>query len=366
MMVVGPILRLALKIATIILYLLTFAAAYGGRVDPRVFPYFSWLTLFLPYFAGLTVLVVLGWLLAHKYVTAGLGIALIVFAWVPLTTAFPVHLPKEATQNGRTFTVMSYNILHGWDQEKKDNGWGVPGNRSLEYVMESGADVVCLQELVSFSSNETPNFDKKLKTEMRKIYPYAAGKIDASDLKVISKYPVKLIDSNQVYGVFEVTMPWGKLTVINVHLLSSHLSDQERGVVKELISVKNAKKGMAQIKGSIREKMNASFRVRAEHAEELAEVIRSIEGPLVLCGDFNDVPESWAYRTLIATGLRDAYADTGFGPRVTYNRYGFWFHLDNILYRPEFMEAISVKRGDLKSSDHYPQIAEFELLPQVK
>lgn len=44
---------------------------------------------------------------------------------------------------------------------------------------------------------------------------------------------------------------------------------------------------------------------------------------------------------------------------ITYNKHLFWFHIDQILYRGA-IRPLSVKKGSLKSSDHYPLTAEFE------
>ena len=66
------------------------------------------------------------------------------------------------------------------------------------------------------------------------------------------------------------------------------------------------------------------------------------------------------FRSIRGNDLGDAYAETSFGPLITYNRHGFLFHLDQILYRDKFMKALKVEKGSLKSSDHYPLLSEFE------
>ena len=98
---------------------------------------------------------------------------------------------------------------------------------------------------------------------------------------------------------------------------------------------------------------------RADRAADILRALDKVSGPLIVCGDFNDVPESWCYRLLRGDDLRDAYVETSFGPLITYNRHAFWFHLDQILYRGP-LQALSVKKGRLRSSDHYPLLAEFE------
>lgn len=87
-----------------------------------------------------------------------------------------------------------------------------------------------------------------------------------------------------------------------------------------------------------------------------------MKGPMIICGDFNDVPESYAYRLLKGNDLKDAYVETGFGPMITYNAHAFWFHLDQIFYRGA-LRPLSVRKGKTKLSDHYPLFAEFEFIP---
>lgn len=75
-------------------------------------------------------------------------------------------------------------------------------------------------------------------------------------------------------------------------------------------------------------------------------------------GDFNDVAGSYAYRTIRSCGLKDAYAQTAFGPTITYNASRFYFHIDQIFYRGN-LRAVSIWRGKSRSSDHYPVSATF-------
>lgn len=48
--------------------------------------------------------------------------------------------------------------------------------------------------------------------------------------------------------------------------------------------------------------------VRARQAEQLAAALQLCAGPVVVGGDFNDVPSSQAYAAMEASGLRSAYA----------------------------------------------------------
>lgn len=357
--VIKPVFRLTLKIASFILFAVTLAAAYGGRVNPDILAFPSILVLALPYLAIASVIVTAAWLASGRFVTAAFGVAAIAASWAPITNAVPLRFPSKPENEARTFKLLSYNIIHGEDQENPESP---SGNRSIEYLINSGADLIGLQELYNLGEGEIPNFSKELRDSLFSIYPYTAG-TSGSDLKALSKYPVKLVkeytSGQSRYSLYEVEMPFGKLNWINMHMTSYNLSDKERGVVSELANVKTAKDGMREMKGTIRRKLADSFRLRSHQTDELASLIESIDGPLIVSGDLNDVPESYSYRKLHSAGMDDAFAKTSFGPTVTYNRHAFWFHLDQILYRGD-LKPLRTGKGKLKSSDHFPVTAEFE------
>lgn len=359
MIIVSPLIKMVLKLATIVLFLITAVAAFGGKVDPDIFPYFSWLTLVFPYLAIASLIATVVWVMCSGFIMAGMGVVLFILIWSPFRAVCPINMPKEAVNPKRTFTLMSYNVLHGIDQEAHGDQ---EGNRSFEFIINSGADIVALQELVYWSHIEIPNFTKELDKKLREVYPYRVGsQVDFRDLKLMSKYPIKLIGEYGYFSHFVVQMPWGPLNVINVHLDSYQLDNRERAVFKDLLSMKRAKRGMSEMKGSIRTKLNESFRKRAQEADKIVDYVEGIKGALIVCGDFNDVPTSWAYNKICSAGLEDAYEETGFGPLITFNRHAFFFHLDQILYRPEQLTAIWMRKGTIKSSDHYPVMAEFEV-----
>ena len=146
-----------------------------------------------------------------------------------------------------------------------------------------------------------------------------------------------------------------------VHLYSYDLSEEERKVVTEIRSMQTAKTSVNEMKGSIRKKMGEAFRKRSEDAENLRECLNQIptDIPLIVCGDFNDVPASWAYNLIRSDDLRDAYAETNFGPAITYNLHAFYFHIDQMLYRGP-LEALDLQVNKINTSDHYPLIGEFQ------
>lgn len=362
--VIKPIFRIAALIISIVIWGLTIFSAYGGRFNPDFFTLPAVMVLLLPYFATASLLITIAWLATRHWLIAALGVLAILASWSPISSAAPLSSSKNPTPGAKSFTVMTYNLIHGRDQQHPDNQ---KGNPAFEYIINSDADIVCVQELISVNNSEIPNFTPSLQDSLHKAYPYQAG--DPSlDMKVFSKYPIiyekgySYINGNfdpRRYTFYKVKIDDRTLTLINVHLMSYVLSDQERQVISGFKSLSGARQSVGELKGSIYSKLDFAFKKRKEDARILRETIDHMKGPMVICGDFNDVPESYAWRLLKGDDLKDAYAETGFGPMITYNAHAFWFHLDQILYRGP-LRALWVKKGTLKASDHYPLTAEFE------
>ena len=359
----SPFIFLGMRIVSIVIYFLTILSAFGGKVNPDYLTLPSLLTLALPYFAILTILLIVFWGVFRKIVFCALGVLTIFICLGPLSDAFPLGSSRRPEPEGQIFKIISWNVIHTRDIREPD----YPGNRAVEFMINSDADVICLAELSDFNKNEMPNFTKTLKDSLFNVYPYRAG-LNTSDIKVLSKYPVKRLEKisydhlgNTRFDFFKVSFPQNELIVAMVHLYSYGLSEEERQVVTEINSMKTAKTSVAEFKGSIRQKLRKAFRHRAEDAETLREFLDEIPDniPLIVCGDFNDVPASWTYNIIRSDDLRDAYAETNFGPAITYNLHAFYFHIDQMLYRGP-LEALNLKVDKINTSDHYPLVAEFQ------
>ena len=360
---ISPFFFMAMRIVSIVVYLATILAAFGGRINPDYLTIPSMLCLALPYLAILTIVLIIFWALNRKIIFCGLGIGTIVLCLTPLSEAFPLGSRREVINSDNTFKVISWNVLHTQDIREPE----YPGNRAIEYMIEAGADVVCLTELRSFEKSEIPNLTPQLLDTLFTVYPFHAG-IDTSDIKVLAKYPVERLDKNRInesgnfaFELFKIKFPQNELIIAMVHLYSFGLSEEERQVVTDIKSVETAKSSVNELKGSIRQKMRTGFQKRAEDATALRSILDDLpmDTPLIVCGDFNDVPTSWTYNIIRGDDLRDLYSETNFGPAITYNLHAFYFHIDQMLYRGP-IEGIDLSIGKINSSDHYPLIGEFE------
>ena len=357
------ILKQAVKVCSWILYGATLLAAYGGYMNPDWWTLPSIGVLFFPYLAIATLLVAGVWLATKRFITGGAGILVLMACGPTFLEAVPFRFGNKASNPQRTFKMITFNCLHMNDTQLPDNDY----NRSLHFLIHSGADFICLQELYGFFTPEIPERYRAQVDSLVKIYPYYSAD-PWREIEFASKYPFKQLniklEDNMKFGniaAYEMEIDGEPLTVINVHLPSYRLSKNERNVITNVKSKAGLKASIKELEGSIYSKMKKAFKQRAKVSKALAEYASTVKGNVIICGDFNDVPGSWSYRTFMKKGFEDAYAQTGFGHLITYNRHLMYFHIDQILYRGDLV-PLNVRKKRMDASDHYPLLAEFEFL----
>lgn len=102
-------------------------------------------------------------------------------------------------------------------------------------------------------------------------------------------------------------------------------------------------------------------RHRDEHLAALAEVVRGLDGPVVVIGDLNATPWSAPFRALLReTGLRDASRGRGVHATWPANLPPMRIPIDHCLHSPE-IEILSESVGADVGSDHYPLIVDARI-----
>lgn len=351
---------LLINIAVIILLLL---AAYSSYLSPDKYPILSCFGLVYMVFFVLNFLFLIFWLFARPlYAIAPLaGIAL---TWGAFHLSFPINFGGES--EGKTLRVLTYNAM-GMAIQKPDTEESP--NPIIKYIAASNADIVCIQEYI-LSTN--PRFLTQKDVERGlPMYPYHAQVTldksgNSNQLACYSKYPIiesyriEYPTENNGSAVFELLIDGDTVTVINNHLESNKLTAEDKVAYTSLVESPSADRIKDNL-FSLARKLATAASIRAEQARAVRKVIdRHIDGLLIVCGDFNDGPLSYAHRVL-NEGMRDAYASRGCGLGITYNQNKFYFRIDNILVSDAW-DVIGCRVDDsIDDSDHYPVIADLQL-----
>lgn len=331
--------------------------AYSPYINPVSHPVLSCAGLAFPIFLLLNVLFLLFWLVIYRRYALLPLIALVacagaVRAYIPINSASS-EIPEDA------FKLLSYNVIgYNYDQpHTKDNP-----NEIVEYLANCNADIICVQEALLNRSNSSKHLNEKTLRKAMAAYPYYIHRQEGCwALDCFSRYPILSArkvgyvsrDNGNGSMVYQIKMGEDTLLLINNHFESNKLTADDKEVYRDMIvdpEKEKVKSASRQLLGKVAEAVS----IRAAQADSIARIVHETPHKyVVVCGDFNDSPVSYAHR-VIADELNDAFVDTGCGPGISYNRNGFYFRIDHIL-NSDNMEAFNctVDRS-IKASDHYP------------
>jgi endonuclease/exonuclease/phosphatase family metal-dependent hydrolase len=85
---------------------------------------------------------------------------------------------------------------------------------------------------------------------------------------------------------------------------------------------------------------------------------------VIVCGDFNDVPNSYAYQT-IGENLQNVFAKKGVGIGRTFSFISPTLRIDNIFVADK-IEVLQYQRIPKFLSDHYPIMADIAVTVSTK
>lgn len=358
-------LRIVAIAVTIAVGLLTVMSGYGGVINPSVTCAGAVLAMMFPAFMIVNAVIGIANLFRNRRLAIVSGVSLLL-AWGPFLTYCPLNffrpsLKEIAAMKEPTLKVMTFNVLAFSDY--RTGSWHTP-NGTVSYILDQNADVVLLQEAYGlFDSVHDNGITAGQRTAIYELYPYSYMADDG--MCMLSKYPAYEIfpghDSSDGMEMhtYNVSIGDKSLTVVNVHLQSIGLTSDDRRLYTE-ITGGEAGESVGAFRHTVLHKLGDAFRARAAQAETLRRELDSIEGTVILAGDFNDIPGSYASRTIEGGDMTDAYREAGLGPAVTYHADKMYFRIDQMFYRGD-IEALRAWVGDCPYSDHYPMMCYYSL-----
>ncbi len=361
-----PILKkllVLLNIGVIVCYLLTCLLPF---VNTEILWFIAILGLGFPLlFFALFGFIILWIIFRSRWWLISLIVLLIGYKQVIAVFAFNTPAKFAMNKAPETIRVLHWNVSN-WDN-KPHNEFSYRDDM-LELVKEQQADVLCFQEFYESKSKKPGrsnilSFQKMGYTNYYFIpsNEYASGY--ASGIAIFSKYPI----SNSVNFPFSEDKVGEHLlqTDINVdgkifRVMSTHLQSV-RFDGSDYDNFNLLKKGQnPKLRGSrtLVSKLKRGYQFRYEQAELVNSKIAESPYPVILTGDFNDVPNSSTYFK-IKEDLQDAFLKKGTFIGRTFRFLSPTLRIDYILAEKTF-KVTQFKRLTVPYSDHYGLVTDLE------
>lgn len=273
----------------------------------------------------------------------------IVTVWSVLSCVSHSFRTPSATDPSLTsVSVMTYNTHRMGMFAKSEQ------NRVIQYIKRTDADIVCLQEVEVYKDSHYLTFNE-LKQALRQ-YPYTYFDFSVHNSRrqygnaVFSKYPL----------IKKQTIRYDSQANISSRCDVLIYQDTVRLFVNHLESNRLTNQDLDHDIDRLMDKLSSARHIRNQQALAVKAEVNQSPYPVLVVGDFNSIPLSYAYQHL-RWGLRDCFLETSRGKiGATFRKYHIGIRIDYILCSRS-MTPISTQIDHVNYSDHYPVVSKIRL-----
>ncbi|MBO7546489.1 MAG: endonuclease/exonuclease/phosphatase family protein [Paludibacteraceae bacterium] len=333
---------------------LLLAADLAGLVPPTKLQLPALLAIGFEVLALVNAVFAVSWLFSSHKSWCVVSVLALLISFTPLRATFSHRMRASSvseTAASSRLKILSYNthlLQENTPFEK---------NELLRYIHNSDADVVCLQEYAVYKDAQYPTF-QQVKDYLTEVFPYTYFDFSVHNqrlqygLAVYSKYPllnkttIPIRASGNGANYCDIVVRNDTFRLFNNHLQSNSLQTSE---IDSLLTLSDQRKHLT----SLNTKLSAKLVQRAEQVQIIRGEIDRSPHPVIVCGDFNDVPASYTYRHL-SKGLNDAFLSASFlRTGHTFVMRCLGVRIDYILHSDK-LNAIDFCVNRVPYSDHYP------------
>jgi endonuclease/exonuclease/phosphatase family metal-dependent hydrolase len=228
----------------------------------------------------------------------------------------------------------------------------------LQLIQGEQPDILCMQD---FQNNRGVGLNTldSLKIILKASYYYDGPNdpnvFPTESIATLSKFPIvntgfilfsETSGGNQ--AIFTDINTNGKIIrVYNVHFQSFGFQPYEYEEWRNADII-----GKFKFLFKVKDKFSFAYRNRSKQVKMVKEHASSCEYPIIIAGDFNDTPSSYAVNYTMRE-MKNAFREKGRGYRVTFNGGLPDFQIDYVMVKP-FFEVTDYRVIRRQLSDHYP------------
>ena len=211
--------------------------------------------------------------------------------------------PKESTDN-TTISILSYNVrifnAYNWIPS-------LTKETIFDFLKNKNTDILCIQEF--YAPNNIPDLNYNFRHIGKQ------NKKSEWHMAIYSKYPqikkatvaIKGKEMNNTCIYSDIIIKKDTIRVYNIHLASNFFKNSDYLFLKNKKN-REMRKGISNIIKILKN----SYQERAEEVLAIRTHIHKSPYKVIVCGDFNDTPLSYAYNK-IKGDLIDSFSYSGKG-----------------------------------------------------
>ena len=351
-MVMLDVVMVAISAITAIIMLIIL----GGRIfEPDKLWYFSLTGLISPIIYLIAIALSLYWVIRWRWRMFIFIAVFVAMGWPYVSLYYKMNIGKvygEPRYERGNLKVVSYNVRY-----LTDDSWVESTTDSiLTFIKGENPDIVCFQEFPTKGEEH----DKVIEA----LSKYKSSKMLSDELDGVicfSKHRIIRTDSISGFcgtgkGVWcDVKINNDTVRIYNLHLQTTSINLDDREYINNIEFLEPADTSHFNKFKDMAQRLYENSCTRAHQVDAIRHDIKHCPYPVIVCGDFNDVPMSYTYRT-VASGLKDTFREQGNGYASTFKGFFDLLRIDYILVSKQF-ETLSYKVTPLEWSDHNPVTA---------
>ena len=358
---------------------LVFLLACCNRfLHPDTWWFISLLAFIFPVLLILEVGFVFFWLfVSPRWIL--LPLLTLVIGWWQVSAFFALHSGSSdfSKKDSSTLRVLTWNV-HRWDDfESRPPGTVKHRVPMLDQVNSYNADLLCFQEFYE-PMDSAQSIIRYIRENLHYPYYYFSrdyeshwGKFHFQTGNIIfSRYPILMTMRDKVTSdstdhtesliQTDIDFHGQRVRLATVHLQSVLFKGKD---FRDVEIVRHGKDSILDASRSLAKKLRYALGLRGYQADQVRSHLDKSPYPSVVCGDFNDLPNSYTYARIRGDRL-DAFRETGFGIGRTYIHISPTLRIDYILPSAEF-QVLQCRKNVFPYSDHYSVLADLRL-PHLK
>ncbi|MEI6410749.1 MAG: endonuclease/exonuclease/phosphatase family protein [Bacteroidota bacterium] len=343
------VLKNALRMVSAVVVLLTLLSYLCPLVSPASFRWLAFFGTAFPWLllANVVLTVLWAWRL-NRFALYHLGV--IIFGWQFVSGFVGFDFGKDIVPE-TSVCIATHNLggmFRGkaYTEQSREKTAAAYAN----FLQQNGSpDVLCTQEttgkfyhVLAQKMGYDHTFNLKKGTVIMSRFPMEAG----------GDIPFGKTGNSSIW--VDIRMGERLVRVYNLHLQSNSVTESAEKVMEE--------KGFDEEEtwntiGWMLGKVSRATSIRAEQADMLRDHIAQCNHAVIVCGDFNDTPNSYVYATL-SNGFKDTFREKALGFGTTFGGALPLLRIDYILTEPKMNTYACHTIHDANFSDHYPVVVE--------